>query len=171
MFYFIFSLLLTGFWFLLSDGNLSSLLVGIVFIPLSIFTSIKLSQKVNTVHSDLHINVLKLPKFIGFFLYYSIKGGVSTANRVFSTNMHLQPEFVHYPIKHLPAGLPMNVFVNVVSLLPGSVSVIREPNSLIVHVLTVTESTIDEIYQCEKIICELFGLTIKLPNSAPLIRE
>ncbi|MFQ3196131.1 MAG: multicomponent Na+:H+ antiporter subunit E, partial [Colwellia sp.] len=39
MFYFISSLLLTGFWFLLSDGDITSLLVGVVFIPMSVYVS------------------------------------------------------------------------------------------------------------------------------------
>lgn len=85
---------------------------------------------------------------------------MDTAKRVFSFNMHLQPEFIHYPVKHLPAGLPMNLFMNVVSLLPGSVSVIREPESVLVHVLAVSNSTLNEIYACEKIIGELFGLDL-----------
>lgn len=158
MFYFISTLLLTGFWFLLSDGDLTSLLVGVVFIPLSIFVSAKLSDKVYIAHSGLHIKLLQVPKFILFFIYQSIKGGVSTAQRAFSFNMHLQPGFIHYSVKHLPAGSPMNLFVNVVSLLPGSVSVVREPNSLLVHVLIVTNSSLNELYECEQAICELYGL-------------
>ncbi len=166
MFFFIFSLLLTGFWFLLADGDLTSLLIGIVFIPLSIFVSAKLAEKTDSDNSSLHINVIKIPKFIYFFLYQSIKGGTDTALRVFSFDMKLQPEFIHYPIKHLPGGLPMNLFMNVVSLLPGSVSVIREPNNVLVHVLSVTNSTISEIYECELVISELFGLDITCPDNS-----
>jgi len=76
--------------------------------------------------------------------------------------MKLQPEFLHYSIKGLPAGLPMNLFMNVVSLLPGSVSVVREPESVLVHVLTATPSTLDEIYDCECAVSELFGLDIPI---------
>lgn len=127
---------------------------------MSIFVSAKLSEKTDSANSVLHINIMKIPKFIGFFLYQSIKGGTDTAVRVFSPNMKLKPEFVLYPIKHLPAGLPINLFMNVVSLLPGSVCVIREPDSVLVHVLTVTNSTLSEIYECELIISELFDLEI-----------
>lgn len=127
---------------------------------MSIFVSVKLSQKTDSANSDLHINIMKVPKFICFFLYQSIKGGTDTAKRVFAINMHLQPEFIHYPVKFLPAGLPMNLFMNVVSLLPGSVSVIREPDSVLIHVLAVSNSTLNEIYACELIIGELFGLDL-----------
>lgn len=153
-------MLLTGFWFLLSAGDLASLLVGVIFIPLSIFVSIKLSKKTTIAGSNVSIQLIKIPKFIGFFLYQSIKGGTDTARRVFSADMKLQPEFVHYPIKHLPAGLPMNLFMNMVSLLPGSVSVIREPDSVLVHVLTLTNNTLSDIYACELIVSELFGLQV-----------
>lgn len=127
---------------------------------MSVFAAAKLSEKTDSANSDLKVNILKVPKFMLFFLYQSIKGGTDTARRVFSVNMNLQAEFVHYPIKHLTAGLPINLFMNVVSLLPGSVSVIRETDSVLVHVLAVTDNTINEIYQCELIISELFGLDI-----------
>ncbi len=164
MFFLISSLLLTGFWFLLVDGDLASLLVGVVFIPLSIFAAAKLSEKTDSANSNLPVNILKVPKFIVFFLYQSIKGGTDTARRVFSVNMDLKAEFIHYPIKYLPAGLPMNLFMNVVSLLPGSVSVIREPDSVLVHVLALTNNTINEIYQCELIISELFDIDIAIDS-------
>ena len=161
----IFSLFLTGFWFLLVDGDFSSLIVGVVFIPMSILVSVKLSEKVGSAQKKHRVNFRKVPKFIVFFLYQSLKGGTSAAVRVFSFNMNLQPEFIHYPIKYLSPGLSMNLFLNVVSLLPGSVSVIKEPNGVLVHVLAVTDSTIDEIYECECIVGELFGLEMPTNTS------
>ncbi|GAA0812434.1 hypothetical protein GCM10009111_06340 [Colwellia asteriadis] len=171
MFSFISTLLLAGFWFLLAEGDLASLLVGIVFIPLSVFVLVKLSEKANTARSGARLQFIKIPKFVGFFLYQSIKGGKDTALRAFSLNMQLQPEFVHYPIKHIPAGLPMNLFMNVVSLLPGSVGVIREPNSVLVHVLAVTDQTLNEIYACELIVSELFGLDVSAPKRNPITKK
>ncbi|TWX52178.1 hypothetical protein ESZ28_13145 [Colwellia hornerae] len=171
LFYFLSSLLLTGFWFLLTDGELTSLLVGVVFIPMSIFVSAKLSEKTDSANRTFYINIAKVPKFIWFFIYQSIKGGTDTAVRVFSVDMKLQPEFIHYSIKHLPGGSPMNLFMNVVSLLPGSVSVIREPTSVLVHVLTVTSSSLEDIYQCELAICELYRLDISSPSDNPSIKR
>lgn len=127
---------------------------------MSIFVSAKLSEKTDSANRTFYINIAKVPKFIWFFIYQSIKGGTDTAVRVFSVEMKLQPEFIHYSIKHLPAGSPMNLFMNVVSLLPGSVSVIREPTSVLVHVLTVTSSSLEDIYLCELAICELYRLDI-----------
>jgi len=166
VFFLISSLLLTGFWFLLSNGDIASLLVGIVFIPMSIFASAKLAEKADSTNSVLRIRLIKIPKFMCFFLYQSIKGGTDTAKRVFAVNMDLQPEFIHYPVKHLPAGLPINLFMNVVSLLPGSVSVIREPDSVLVHVLAVANNTLHEIYECELVISELFGLDVPSDKNA-----
>jgi multicomponent Na+:H+ antiporter subunit E len=160
LFYFISSLLLTGFWFLLSSGDIASLIVGVVFIPMSVYVSAKLSEKTDLANHAFYINIAKVPKFTWFFLYQSIKGGTDTAVRVFSFEMKLQPEFIHYSIKHLPAGSPMNLFMNVVSLLPGSVSVIREPTSVLVHVLAVTKSSLEDIYECELAICDLYSLDI-----------
>lgn len=147
------------------------MLVGVVFIPMSIFVSAKLSEKTDSANRTFYINIAKVPKFIWFFIYQSIKGGTDTAVRVFSVDMKLQPEFIHYSIKHLPGGSPMNLFMNVVSLLPGSVSVIREPTSVLVHVLTVTSSSLEDIYQCELAICELYRLDISSPSDNPSIKR
>ena len=169
MYHFIASLLLIAFWFLLTEGNLYSLFVGVFFIILSIYASFKLTDKNDKGSHGLYINVMKLPKFIIFFLYQSIKGGVSTAQRVFAIKMNLQPNFIHYPIKHLPSGLPMNLFMNIVSLLPGSVSVIREPTGVLVHVLTVSNDTLAEIYDCELAICALFNIETSPINTDSII--
>jgi multicomponent Na+:H+ antiporter subunit E len=164
-------LLLTGFWLLLVGGDVTSLVIGVVFIPMSIFVSHKLSEKAGGDPNDFRIQVIKIPKFIVFFLYQSIKGGMGTAQRVFSSNMNLKPEFIHYPIKFLPAGLPMNLFMNLVSLLPGSVSVIREPDRVLVHVLALTPTSLNEIYECECIIGELFGLATPSASHKPLTEK
>lgn len=168
---FISSLLLTSFWFLLVDGEFTSLIVGVVFIPMSILVSAKLYEKVGRTQKKHRMNFRKVPKFIIFFLYQSLKGGTSAAVRVFSFNMNLKPEFIHYPMKYLSPGLSMNLFLNVVSLLPGSVSVIKEPNGVLVHVLAVTDSTIDEIYECECIVGELFGLEMPTNTSNSSTKE
>jgi len=135
---------------------------------MSIFVSAKLSEKTDCASRPCYINVAKIPKFVCFFLYQSIKGGKDTAIRVFSADMKLQPEFIYYPIKHLPAGSPMNLFMNVVNLLPGSVGVIREPTNVLVHVLSVTNSSLDDLYECERAVCALYNIDTSSPfNTLP----
>ena len=106
--------------------------------------------------------------FIVFFAYQSVKGGVDTALRAFSLNMKLRPEFIHYPVQYLPAGMPMNLFINLVSLLPGSVSVVREPSGVLLHVLITKPNTLNEIYECERAVCQLFGIETRENFSLPI---
>jgi len=134
------------------------MILGIIFIPMSIIASMQLSRRTDRDQSKLHLKLRKLPKFIVFFAYQSVKGGVDTASRAFSLNMKLHPEFIHYPIQYLPAGTAMNLFINLVSLLPGSVSVVREPSGVLLHVLITNPKTLDEIYECERAVCQLFGI-------------
>ena len=50
-----------------------------------------------------------------------LKGGVYVAWRAFDPRMPITPELIEYPLR-LPPGLPRVILVNMVSLLPGTLS-------------------------------------------------
>jgi multisubunit Na+/H+ antiporter MnhE subunit len=91
------------------------------------------------------IKLTRLPNFILFFIIQSFKGVIDTALRGFARNLDIKPECINYPIDSTPARMPMNLFMNVVSLLPCSVSVIREEQGVLVHVSAKTKNTIYEL--------------------------
>lgn len=155
---FLVGLILLGFWLLLTNGDVYSFVVGIFFIPLAIYVSIILSRHTESIALKTSIKLTKIPSFALFFIIQSFKGGIDTALRAFAKPLNIKPEFIHYHIHSVPSGPPMNLFMNIVSLLPGSVSVIREKRGVLVHVLAKNENTLHEMCACEKAICELFGV-------------
>lgn len=146
------------FWLLLVDGEFNSLVVGGIFVLIATLTSYWLSDKTGRSENKHSIHILRLPRFIGFFFYQSLLGGVDTAFRACKFPLDISPRFIHYPLIHLPSGTPVSFFMTTVSLLPGSVSVIRETNGVLIHALTTEKSTIRQLKECEQEIAKLFGI-------------
>jgi multicomponent Na+:H+ antiporter subunit E len=142
--YFSTVIILSAFWLLLTKGELASLIVGFFFVALAVFASYRLAHGTEMTRA--------------FFLINSMKGGLTTAKIAFSPIESIIPDLVHYPIMHLKKGASTHLFMNLISLLPGSVSVIREPSGVLVHVLNTGVDTISELRKCEEAVCSLFGI-------------
>lgn len=156
--YFFITIVLLAFWLLLTNGDVNSLAVGVFFIALAVTVSYRLSANTVAPKDAPRIQFEQLPKFLVFFFYNSLKGGLGTAKMAFSPTLSLSPNFIHYPIERLKTGASTQLFINLVSLLPGSVSVIREPTGILVHVLNSGANTNQELLQCELAVSQLFGL-------------
>lgn len=150
-------LLLALFWFLLVGSDVSSLLIGVPFIALALFSSLWLSEARDETEAP-KVQLFQLPGFIWFFLVNSIKGGVATAKLAFSPTPALSPKFMFYSLRSIRHGQPMQIFVSLISLLPGSVCVIQQPDGVLVHVLTDSTNINQELRECELAVCRLFGI-------------
>jgi multicomponent Na+:H+ antiporter subunit E len=157
--YFVTAIILSAFWLLLTEGEITSLIVGVFFVALAIFASYRLAQGTEKTAVSPQIKIGQVPKFVLFFLVNSVKGGLATAKIAFSPIQSITPNFVHYPIMSLKKGPSTHLFMNLISLLPGSVSVVREPSGVLVHVLNTGADTISELQKCEVAVCNLFGIS------------
>ncbi len=147
-------LLFTLIWLILSDGNPSSWGIGAPAILLAVIASIALIPPVHLVWSEV-------PVFVGFFLVRSLAGGADVAWRALHPRMPIAPDLVVYPLR-LPPGLPEVFMVNVISLMPGTLSVelTNELNQdfLTVHVLDRNQSAIAGLEAVELRVARLFGV-------------
>lgn len=151
-------LLFTLIWLILSDGNPSSWGIGAPAILLAVIVSIALIPPVPLVWSEV-------PAFIGFFLMHSLVGGADVAWRALHPRMPIAPDLVVYPLR-LPPGLPQVFMINMVSLLPGTLSVelTTELNQdfLTVHVLDRNKSVTAGLESVELRVARLFGVWLPL---------
>ena len=105
----------------------------------------------------------RLPRFLLFFFWYSLQGGVDVARRVLQRNISIAPELYVHKMR-LPSGLPQVMMANSVGLLPGTLSVEVENNMLTVHVLDKRTDFIAELDAVENNIARLFGKPQDDPN-------
>ena len=140
-------------WWILTEGATNSWLVGVPVVLLAVLAS----------------EVLLLPgvswslpgavRFVPFFLWHSLHGGVDVARRALHPRLPISPELYDYRWR-LPPGLPRVFMANTVSLLPGTLSAELDEEHLRVHVLDQTGAFASGLVVIEARVARLFGLSL-----------
>ena len=143
--------MLAALWLLLTDGALSSWIIGLPAV-LGAYWAIRVYGSA----VPARLSLSGLMHYLPFFLWQSVRGGVDVARRVLSPRMPIAPGFVDYPIRlqHEPARL---LFANSVSLLPGTLSADLRGSSLHVHVLDRHSDVDAELLRVELATGRVFG--------------
>jgi multicomponent Na+:H+ antiporter subunit E len=140
-------------WWILTNGEVASLWVGVPAVVLASAVSISLLP-------PTPLLLRKVLLFMPYFLIHSFKGAVDVAWRVFDPKLPIKPDFIHYELT-LPPGLAQVFMVNIVSLVPGTLSAQLQNNLLTIHVLDNDKNFQVELHILEKNIAKIFGLTEK----------
>ncbi|HVL55905.1 MAG TPA: Na+/H+ antiporter subunit E [Burkholderiaceae bacterium] len=142
----------TLLWLAISGGSAGSWPVGAVSIAAAVLVSLRLRPA-----RRIAIRPLAALRFSGFFLAQSLRGGVDVALRALAPRMPIAPDFIEYRMT-LPAG-PEQVFaVDVISLMPGTLSVEIQGNVLRVHVIDRRAPIAAALQRVERRVAALFGL-------------
>lgn len=147
-------LLLLCFWWVLTQGDLASWVIGIPTVLLATVVSLWLSAS-----SRWEWRLSAFFRFIPFFAYCSLKGGVDVASRAFRPSLPLAPAMLDYSLR-LPDGTARVFFANVVSLLPGTLSADFRGDTLVVHVLDGNLPVLTQLQHLEVTVARLFGCAI-----------
>jgi len=139
-------------WWILTEGAMDSWLVGT---PVILFATV--------------VSVLLLPpllwsltgtvRFVPFFLWRSLNGGVDVARRALHPRLPISPGLFDYRWR-LPPGLPRVFMANTVSLLPGTLSIELGANCLQVHVLSEGKDFLSELEKIEQRVASMFGISL-----------
>ncbi|MCF6346556.1 MAG: Na+/H+ antiporter subunit E [Thiomicrorhabdus sp.] len=137
-------------WWALTNGDLSSWVMGGPAVVLALIVSMLLIPPTSLVWSAG-------VKFVLFFMIRSLMGGIDVAWRAFHPRLPIEPDLIEYPLQ-LPPGVAQVVMVNTVSLLPGTLSAELNDSVLKVHVLDGRSDVKSELMVVEKHVRRLFGL-------------
>ena len=94
--------------------------------------------------------------FVAFFLWYSLRAGFDVARRALAPSLPLAPGVVEHRMR-LPAGLGRVIFVNTVSLVPGTLSAELAGERLHVHALDTRLPVEAQLRNLEARIAAIFG--------------
>jgi multicomponent Na+:H+ antiporter subunit E len=147
----IFSLL----WYVLAGTDSLSWVIGAPAVLLTTSLSLVLAPPF-----PLNISLYGLFRFIPFFLYQSIRGGIDVMHRALSFQQKLDPGLVSYTTL-LPAGSARIFFVNSISLLPGTLSAELLEDQVIVHTLDQGQPVWANLQRLEYHVAALMGKTGK----------
>jgi multicomponent Na+:H+ antiporter subunit E len=138
------------FWWLLNTTDTASWIIGVPAIVIALLVSLKLSPP-----RPWRWRLLPVIRFLPVFIWESIRGGIDVSLRVLRPAMPLHPAIVEYEIT-LPKGLPQLLMLNVVSLLPGTLSADLRGHRLILHVLDRNTPFESDLQRTEKHIAGIF---------------
>lgn len=139
-------------WWILVGGEVTSWWIGVPAVLLAATASVVLVSPTNLVWFEL-------VRFVPYFLSRSLLGGVDVAWRALHPGMPIDPHLIEYPIQLSPR-LPLVFLANIVSLLPGTLSVELHSNLLKVHVLSSGKDVLSELETLEELVAALFGLSL-----------
>ncbi len=84
-------MLLAGLWWVLTSGSLASWLVGLPAVAGALWFSTRLS---GTAGSPVSLG--GLARFVPFFIWHSLRGGLDVAARTLAPRARIKPRFIRY---------------------------------------------------------------------------
>lgn len=139
-------------WWVITEGEINSWFIGAPVVVFAVFASKVLLPGVS-------LSAPGIMRFLPFYLWHSLHGGVDVARRALHPQLPISPVICDYCWR-LPPGLPQVFMANIVSLLPGTLSVELDDEYLRIHVLDETIIIDSELDVLEKKVAGVFGLDI-----------
>ena len=140
-------------WWILTDGETSALAFGVGVAVLVTLVSAVLFPR-----SSYRLVWHRVPGFLWFFSVQSAVAGLDVARRLLAPGLPIAPGLRTLQV-HLPQGAPRWLLANILSLLPGTLSVRLQDNQLLLHCLDTGMPLEAQVRQVEGRIAALFGVT------------
>jgi multicomponent Na+:H+ antiporter subunit E len=141
---------LAGLWWLLSDGDPASWIIGLPAVAAAGWSAHRLrSGGASTISAS------GLLRFLPFFLWESLRGGIDVALRTLAPRMRIHPGFTVYRTR-LRRRDARVLFANCVSLLPGTLAADVDGDRLDVHLLDAGSDPAEELRRLELAVARVY---------------
>ncbi|MCG7979895.1 MAG: Na+/H+ antiporter subunit E [Candidatus Thiodiazotropha endolucinida] len=138
-------------WFLLTGDDWKSWLVGLPAVIVAAWCAVRLQGL-----DRERISLSGLMRFLPFFIWESVLGGIDVASRVMRPKMHIAPGFLDYRMR-LTQLSARRLFVNCLSLLPGTLAADLDGEYLRIHALDRGIDLNDELLRLERMVSAVYG--------------
>jgi multicomponent Na+:H+ antiporter subunit E len=139
-------------WWAMTEGDPSGLGPGAVIAVLVALLSCRLYPP-----SSSKVHPLRALTFAGYFLFRSVVAGLDVSRRLLSPSVPVNPGY--FTIRtSLPEGSPRWLLANTLSLMPGTLSVRLDGESLELHCLDLDLPIDEDVRSTERQIAGVFGL-------------
>jgi multicomponent Na+:H+ antiporter subunit E len=143
--------LFAALWWVLVEGSLRGWPLTLLTLGAAVWTSTALLPP-----GRWRIRPAGLLRFLPFFLWESVRGGIDVAGRALHPRLPVRPREVVYPLR-LPPGPARVFFAGAVGLFPGTLSTELQPDHVRVHTLDERLPVADTLRQLEERVADLFG--------------
>jgi multicomponent Na+:H+ antiporter subunit E len=141
---------LTVLWLAMSEGRVSSMALSVASVAAALLVSLAVAPP-----GGARVRWLPLIQFIPFYARRSLMGGVGVMRRAFGPRSLLHPGYVRLSMK-VGHGTPRSVFMCLVNLLPGTISVGEDGDELVVHAIDTRVSVGHDLEELEARVTALF---------------
>lgn len=148
-------LLFAGLWVVLAGIDPGAWLIGVPAVAAATWASLRLEPR-----PGYRVSPSGALRFGRMFLQESVSGGVDVARRTLGRRLDIQPDFVTYR-NRLPAGRPRLLFVNCVSLLPGTLAADLRDDDLVIHLIDSRVDARQELARLEDAVAGLFAIALE----------
>ena len=145
--------LLAALWLALTNGDPAGWGYGLVVVPLVWMLSARVFPP-----GPWRVKPLYLPQFTGWFLVKSLSAGWDVSRRLLAPQLAVAPGEREVPFT-LPEGSPRWLAANLLSLMPGTLSVEVHGENLLLHCLDTGQDPGAEVAETERQVARLFGIT------------
>lgn len=142
------------FWWVVTMGEPRSWVVGLPAVVMATMLSVTLLPA-----HTWRWRILGAARLLGYFLWQSVIGGLDVAWRALHPRLPLSPGLYTYPLRLTP-GPARTFFINIVSLLPGTLSATLQENQLTLHVVDTSQSILAQTQRLEAMVASLFDVSL-----------
>jgi multicomponent Na+:H+ antiporter subunit E len=139
-------------WWVISEGDPAALWAGVPAVIAAVALSLLLAPV-----QHFRINPLGLLFFLAYFVSRSLAAGVDVAGRILSPRLRIDPVLVRVPLV-FSEGAPGWLLASTLSLLPGTLSVALENETLVLHCLGRSDDIGAEVHAVERQVARVFGI-------------
>lgn len=143
-------LMFAAVWWVLSDGSPQSWVFGLPAVLVATTISV-------VAVAPTQLRWLPLLGFLTFFIKRSLLGAVDVSLRAMRPSLPLAPTLAEYYLR-LPACGARTLLLNVISLLPGTLSADIQGDCLLVHVLDASTDFRTDLMEVEQAVARLYGI-------------
>lgn len=148
--------LFASLWWVLTGGDSSSWIIGVPVVLVAAWLSASLAGT-----AAFRLSLPGFARYLVFFVVESIRGGVDVARRVLLPGGQVEPHLLEYRTG-LADGLPRDMLVYTVSLLPGTLAVDIEGDRLTLHALSHDMQPLESARTCERLVAAVFGDSVPM---------
>ncbi len=143
-------LVFTMIWWILTEGEAMFSLWTLVGTGLSVTITVLLWPP-----ASWTLRFWPLIRFIPFFMWYSLLGGMDVAYRALWPGAHVCPKTIVFSFT-LQKEIARVFFLWTVSLLPGTAAIGLEKDVATIHILDTGSSDMEKLYELEKRVAVIF---------------
>ena len=137
-------------WLLLSGNAWQSWLVGLPAVLLAAWSAVRLRGT-----DQARIHLPGLLRFLPLFIRDSVLGGIDVVSRVMRPTMRIAPGFLDYRIR-LSQPSARLLFINTLSLLPGTLASDLDGDKLHIHALDREADLEQELTRLERAVAAVY---------------